>query len=59
VIVTIIGWWLALKGAAILLVPSDALMKFYKAMNYSKNFYGFSIIAVALGVLLTYAGFWG
>jgi hypothetical protein len=57
IVVTILGWWLALRGAFLLFVPHAALLKLYETINIEKNLYFVIALGLALGGYLTYAGF--
>jgi hypothetical protein len=58
VVVTIIGWLTAIKGALILFMsPTQAPGFFLGAFSYEQHYYGFSVFSILVGVYLTYAGF--
>jgi hypothetical protein len=57
IVVTILGWWLALRGALLLFLPHEAMLKLYNTIKIEKNFHIFIVVGLALGGYLTYAGF--
>jgi hypothetical protein len=59
VIVTLIGWFLILRGSLLLFVPSENLVKIYEAMHFERNYAIFAAISGAIGLYLTIAGFAG
>jgi len=56
-IVSALGWLMAIKGSAVLLVPPSGWMALLEAMHYPSHAVIYSIVPVAAGVYLTYAGF--
>jgi hypothetical protein len=57
IIVTLIGWITFLRGIALLLLPADAERKVLGLFKREATYYGASIVAIALGLGLSYAGF--
>ena len=57
VIVTLIGWITFVRGVALLLLPTDAERKVLGLFKQHAAYYSASIIAIALGLGLSYAGF--
>jgi hypothetical protein len=59
VIVTLIGWLLALRGVVWLFTPPEKLVKYYEAMRFEQNYYIYAAITGVLGLYLTIEGFTG
>jgi hypothetical protein len=57
VIVTILGWLLLIKGAALIVVPSSGWAGALRASHYADFYLCWVAIPLFLGAYLTYAGF--
>ncbi len=57
VVVTLVGWTAAIKGAWLLATPSAMLRKMYAAMHYERFFVVYMAGTLALGAYLVWAGF--
>ena len=57
VVVTVVGWLIAAKGLALLLLPPDAVTPVLGQMHYGANYYLYLAPAFVLGVYLAWAGF--
>ena len=57
VIVTLVGWLMAIRGAGLLALSQDATTKLFEAMQYERLFYFYMGGTVLLGLYLTFAGF--
>ena len=57
VIVTLVGWLMAIRGAVLLALPQDAVIKSFEALRYEKLFYVYMGATLVLGLFLTFAGF--
>ena len=57
VVITLLGWLIAIRGAVLLALPQDAVIKFFEALRYEECFYVYMGVTLALGVFLTIAGF--
>ncbi len=57
VIVTLIGWLMAIRGAAPLALSPDATNKLFDALQYERLFYFYMGRILVLGAYLTLAGF--
>jgi hypothetical protein len=55
-VVTLSGWAALLKGAALLFIPKTTV-RWVRAANLEKMFYGYAIIVLIVGLYLTHAGF--
>ena len=55
--VTLLGWVMAIRGAALLALPSDATMRLFNALRYEDRFYFYMGATLLLGLYLTIAGF--
>jgi hypothetical protein len=55
-VVTLIGWITLIRGVALLLLPADAERKVLGLFKRKRPYYAASIIAIALGLGLSYAG---
>jgi hypothetical protein len=56
-IVTLFGWLMTIKGAALLLVPAAGWTAMLSALHYPSHSGVYTVIPVAAGAYLTYAGF--
>jgi hypothetical protein len=57
VVVTLVGWLTAIRGAVLLALPQDTKMKFFEALSYDEHFYVYMGTTLVLGLFLTFAGF--
>jgi len=57
VVVTLIGWLMAIRGAVLLALSPSATMKLFEALRYEQLFYVYMGGTLILGLYLTYAGF--
>jgi len=58
VVVTLIGWATAIKGAAFLAVPPAAVADFYLMdLHYEEHVYLFAAFSLVVGLFLAYGGF--
>jgi hypothetical protein len=57
IIVTIIGWLMAIRGAVLLALSQDATIKLFEALRYRERFYWYMGGTLVLGLYLTFAGF--
>ncbi len=57
VIVTMIGWLLALRNALVLFLPAEALLALFDAFHVERFYYLYAVIDLLIGVYLTCAGF--
>ena len=57
VVITLLGWLMAIRGAVLLALPQDATIKFFEALRYEELFYVYMGATLALGLFLTAAGF--
>ena len=55
--VTLLGWVMAIRGAALLALSSDATMRLFNALRYEDRFYFYMGATLLLGLYLTIAGF--
>jgi hypothetical protein len=56
-IITLLGWLMTIKGAALLLVPAAGWTAMLSALHYPSHSGVYTVIAVAVGAYLIYAGF--
>jgi hypothetical protein len=56
-IVTLLGWLMTIKGAALLLVPAAGWTAMLSALHYPSHSGAYTVIPVAVGAYLTHAGF--
>jgi hypothetical protein len=59
VVVTLIGWLVALRGVVWLFTPQEKLVQFYEALHFERKYYVATAITGTLGLYLTVAGFAG
>ena len=54
---TLLGWLMTIRGAALLALSSDATMRLFNALRYEERFYLYMGGTLLLGLYLTIAGF--
>jgi hypothetical protein len=57
IVVTLVGWLMAIRGAGLLALSPNATMKLFEALRYEQLFYFYMGGTLVLGLYLTYAGF--
>ena len=57
VVVALVGWLMAIRGAVLLALPQDAIIKLFEALRYEELFYVYMGATLVLGLFMTYAGF--
>ena len=57
IVVTLLGWLMTIRGAALLALSSDATMRLFNALRYEERFYLYMSGTLLLGLYLTIAGF--
>jgi len=57
VVVTLVGWLMAIRGTGLLALSPNATMKVFEALRYEQLFYLYMGATLLLGLYLTYAGF--
>jgi hypothetical protein len=57
IVVTLVGWWTAIKSLALLILPQETMTKIFETARYEQRFYGITAVTLVIGVYLTYAGF--
>jgi hypothetical protein len=57
VVITLLGWLIAIRGAVLLSVSQDATIKFFEALHYEELFYVYMGATLVLGLFLTFASF--
>ena len=57
IVVTLVGWLMAIRGAGLLALSPNATMKLFEALRYEQLFYFYMGATLLLGLYLTYAGF--
>ena len=57
VVVTLVGWLMAIRGAGLLALSPSATMKLFEALRYDQLFYFYMGATLLLGLYLIYAGF--
>ena len=57
IVVTLLGWLMAIRGAALLAVSPDTTMRLFNALRYEERFYWYMGGTLLLGLYLTIAGF--
>jgi hypothetical protein len=56
-VVTIVGWALLIKGAALVVLPPASWFGIVRASGFSSHYALYGIPTLALGIYLTFAGF--
>lgn len=59
VVVTLVGWWLLMRNVLLLFLPAQAVVALFDALQVERLHYLYSVIPLAIGLYLTYAGFFG
>jgi hypothetical protein len=57
VVITLVGWLAAIRGAVLLALPQDRVLKFFAALRYDERFYVYMGGTLVLGLFLAFAGF--
>ena len=57
VVITLLGWVLAIRGAGLLALSPAAVSSVVDALRYEEFFYWYMGASLVLGLYLTYAGF--
>ena len=57
VVVTLVGWLMAIRGTVLLALSPNATMKVFEGLRYERLFYLYMGATLLLGLYLTYAGF--
>jgi ribose/xylose/arabinose/galactoside ABC-type transport system permease subunit len=57
IVITLLGWLIAIRGAVLLSVSQDTTIKFFEALRYEELFYGYMGATLVLGLFLTFASF--
>jgi hypothetical protein len=57
IVVTLVGWAMAIRGAGFLFLSPDTTIKVFNALRYEDLFYLYMGVTLVLGLYLTYAGF--
>jgi hypothetical protein len=57
VVVTLVGWLMAIRGVVLLALPQDRVIKLFDALRYEQLFYVYMGATLVLGLFLTFAGF--
>jgi hypothetical protein len=57
VVVSLIGWILLLRGAILLFLPPDAVVRLFEMARFEEYFYVYVAVPLVIGLYLTFAGF--
>jgi hypothetical protein len=57
IVITLLGWLVTIRGAALLALSQDAKMKLFEALRYEERFYAYMGAILAFGIYLTIAAF--
>jgi len=57
VVITLLGWLMAIRGTVLIAISQDATIKFFEALRYEQLFYVYMSATLVLGLFLTFAGF--
>jgi hypothetical protein len=57
VVVTLLGWLIAIRGAGLLALSPDAVIKLFDALRYEKLYYFYMGITLVLGAVPDLCGF--
>ena len=57
VVITLLGWLMTIRGAALLALSPAATMKVFEALHYERMFYLYMGVTLLLGLYLTIAAY--
>lgn len=57
VVITLVGWLVAIRGVVLLALPQDAVIKLFEALRYEQLFHVYMGATLVLGLYLTFAAF--
>jgi hypothetical protein len=57
VVITLLGWLMAIRGAGLLALSQGSTTKLFEALQYERLFYFYMGGTLVLGLYLTFAGF--
>ena len=57
VVVTLLGWLILIRGAALLALPEATKIRLFDALRYEERYHLYMGVALILGIYLTVAGF--
>jgi len=57
IVITLLGWIIVARALLLLFLSSKTLPTLLTAIRFERFFYGYAVVIVAIGILLTYAGF--
>lgn len=57
IVVTLLGWFVILRGVVWLFTPPHKIVELYDTMRFEKNYYVATAVTGLLGLYLTVAGF--
>ena len=57
IVVTLIGWLILIRSAALLMLSPEATARLLDALQYERRFYLYMSVTLILGLYLTYAAF--
>ncbi len=57
VVVTLLGWLVLIRGAALLAMPENAKIRLFETLRYEERFHVYMGVVLILGIYLTVAGF--
>ncbi|MGP0093187.1 MAG: hypothetical protein ACLPKB_25080 [Xanthobacteraceae bacterium] len=57
VVITLVGWLAVIRGAVLLALPQDAVLKVFEALRYEELFYVYMGATLVLGIYLSFASF--
>jgi hypothetical protein len=56
-VVTLIGWFMVIRGALLIFLPTGFLLRLADASQFADYFYLYAAVPLAIGVYLTWQGF--
>jgi hypothetical protein len=57
VIVTVLGWLIAIRGAMLLALPQETKLRIFEALRYEERFHVYMGATLVLGIFMTVAAF--
>jgi hypothetical protein len=57
VLVTLVGWWILIRGALLILLPAGEAVRLFDILRYGQLFYVYMGVSLIIGLFLTYRGF--
>ena len=57
VIVTLIGWWVLIRSALLILLPASEAVRLFELLRFEQFFFAYMGVSLLVGLFLAYRGF--